>query len=121
MNIKEAIQQINYAAENAHRRYLTFGYSFMLLYNEKIEEATDYIVDKYPKHLKKYPLIEAEAKATGKEPKEVADNIIEQRKKWINAAAKIEKLRFEGKTKISENPQDINKIVKEIIKKLDKI
>jgi len=98
MNIDEAILQINYAAEKAHRKYITLGFGQMMLYLEKAEQATDFVAANYPKNSSGFPLIEAEAKATNKSPKLVADNILLRRAEWITIAAKIESIRFAGFT-----------------------
>ncbi len=120
MNINEAILQINYAAENAHRRHITFGFGLMMLYNEKAEEAMDYVAAKYPKSLAGFPLIEAEATATDTPAKAVADNIIKCRSEWVTVSAKIEHIRLRGKKQLSESG-NAQKIVKETIEKLDKL
>ncbi len=94
MNIKESIQLINYAAEQAHCRYITSGIGLTMVYQEKAEEAADFIAANYPNSISGYPLIKAEIDATGKSPAEVVDTIISKKAEWIARAAKIEKIRF---------------------------
>jgi len=120
MNITEATLQINYAAENAHRRHITFGFGHIMLYNEKAEEAADYIAAKYPTKLAGFPLIEAEATATDRSPKKVADGIIDRRAKWVAVCAKIEHVRLKGMKTLSESG-NVSKIVEDTIKQLEKL
>lgn len=121
MDIKEALLQLNYAAENAHRRYLTFGYGHIMLYNEKAEEAADYVAAKYPKKISAYPLIEAEACGSDRKPKDVADDIIDRRSEWVAVCAKIEKIRFKAKHDLQKPQADIVEIVQKTIKDFEEI
>jgi len=123
MNITEAFLQINYAVERAHGRYLTCGFGQIAVYQEKAEEAADYVAAKYPEDLSGYPLIVAEMKATKKSSKQVADNILKCKGRFITIAAKIEEIRLHAKHKLrKERPGDvIERITKKAIKALDAI
>lgn len=121
MNVLEALQQINYAVNRAHNRHVAPGSVYNLVYQEKAEQAADYIAAKYPKSLSGYPLIEAEVKATNKSAKDVANGIIERRAAWLTTSSKIEKLRLGAKQKIYDDDVDIKKIVENVVKKLDEV
>jgi len=121
MNVLEAIQQINYAVNRAHNRHIAPGSVYNLVYQEKAEQAADYVAAKYPKSLSGYPLIEAEVKATKKSAKDVADAIINRRAEWLTTSSKIEELRLGAKQKIYEDGVDIYEIVQEVVKKLDEV
>lgn len=121
MNIKEALQQINYAASKAHSKHIAFGFGQMMVYQEKADEATDYIAGKYPASLAGYPLIEAEVNATRKSGKQVADGIITRRAQWLARAAKIEEIRLMCKGLLKIKNIDVEEIVKKGILELDAI
>jgi hypothetical protein len=123
MNITEAFLQINYAVERAHGRYLTCGFGQIAVYQEKAEQAADYIAAKYPKNVAGYPLIQAEVHATNKCSKEVADSIIAAKSEFVALAAKIEEIRLGAKYKLRKEKTDaqIERIVKKTIEALDAI
>ena len=121
MDIDEAIIRLNYAAEAAHRKHLTFGYGHMAMYMEKAEEAADYVAANYPKNMGGYPLIEVEAKSMKKSQKDVADAIIRKRSIWIKSTTKIEKIRFSAKYKLENKKGVMETVLEKAIKDLDKI
>lgn len=123
MNITEAFLQINYAVNRAHGRYLTCGFGQIAVYQEKAEEAADYIAAKYPENMDAYPLIVAEMNATNRSAKRVADSIIKSKSRFIAIAAKIEEIRLGTKHKLRKEKTDaqIERIVKKAIKALDAI
>lgn len=123
MDIDEGTLLINYAAERAHRRHISSGIGFGLIlgYQEKVEEAADFIAANYPKKISGFPMIQSTAKAIGKSAREVADNTIAEKAKWIKNAAKIEGYRLEAFTHMEEVDADIESIVKHAISHLDKI
>jgi len=96
------------AADQAHDRYL--GTDNVVLYNERVEEASDYVAANYPKSLKSYPLIKAETDALGKSAKKTADDIISHKSKWVTAAAKIEKIHLETNVNIEKAIKDLDKV-----------
>jgi len=117
----EAIRLINYAAEQAHSRYITHGFGMLYMYQEKAEEAADFVAANYPKKISGFPFIKAEKDATGKPAKEIADNIISQKAKWIAAAAKIEKIRLGAISKIRTGIKSNFKETSKAISSLEKI
>ncbi len=121
MNVLEALQQINYAVHRAHTRHTAPGSVYNLVYQEKAEQAADYVAAKYPKGLSGFPLIEAEVKATKKSAKDVADGIINRRAEWLTMSSKIEELRLGAKQKIYDDDIDIRAIVENVVKTLDEI
>ena len=121
MNIAEALQQINYAVDRAHSRHITVGFGQIMVYNEKAEEAADYVAAKYPENLSGFPLIAVEVAVTDKAAKEVADDIISSRSKWLSLSTEIEKVRLRGKYQIRTSDANIEMVVEETIKALDAI
>lgn len=121
MNIKEAKLLINYAAERAHKKHITSGFGMTMVYQEKSDEAADFIAANYPKKLTGFPLIQAEVTATKKTAKQVADNIITQKSKWIKVAAKIEKIRLKAIADLEKSNIHLDENVKLIISSIDKI
>jgi len=87
-------------AESVRLRYITTGLGQSMTYQEKVDEATDYVAAGYPQDLTPYPFIDAEVSATGLIAQIVADNILKKRTIWIKKSAKIEKERIKGKTNI---------------------
>ncbi len=122
MNIIEALQQLNYAVNRAHNKFITSCPGLMLVYQEKAEQAADYVAAKYPKNLSGYPLIVAEMKATKKSAKEIANSIIDKRAEWIVISAKIEEIRLTAKREIYESKTgNMDKLLKQVVKKLNDI
>ena len=120
---KEAIDE---AAEAARLRYITYGSGQAMAYQEKGDEAADFIAAGYPVgspsgspigsvigspvSLPGYPFIEAEVKATGKTPRQAADDIVAQKAAWVAVGATIEQSRLGGKKKVDEalDAADVN-------------
>ncbi len=99
MKIKEALLQLGYAVDRAHKKHITYGFGQAMVYQEKADEATDYLAAGYPENISGYPLLNAEKEATGKSVIQVADGIIAKKSKWISTATKIEKIRLTAITK----------------------
>jgi hypothetical protein len=93
---------IDTKAEEVRLRYLTPGAGQAATYQEKAEEATDYVVAGYPADLTNYPFIEAEVLATGKTSTQAADDILAQKSAWITVGAQIERHRLAGKKDVDE-------------------
>jgi hypothetical protein len=121
MRLKDAIHQINYAASKAHSKHTVSNIGQTMVYQEKADEAADFIAANYPDTLSGYPLIEAEVNATGKSGEEVANGIIEQRAIWLHNAAKIEEIRLRGKMLLHEKDANLKVITEETVKALDEI
>lgn len=103
-----AIKTIEAVAETARRRYITDGAGQAMTYQEKGEEAADYVAAGYPAATGSpptyagYPFIQAEVEATGKTSTQAADDIIAQKSVWIAVGATIEKERVGGKKAVNE-------------------
>jgi len=122
MRLKDAIYQINYAAGKAHSRHTVSNIGQMMVYQEKADEAADFVAARYPVNLlSSYPLLEAEVNATGKTAQHVADGIIEQRAKWLHIAAEIEEIRMRGNIMLHDENANIEIIVEEAVKILDEM
>jgi len=94
--------KIDSTAEQARRRYITVGDGQSMIYQEKSEEATDYIAAGYPVDLTPYPLIQAEATAMGISSTIAADTIISQKSMWVGIGSTIELIRLTGKKAITD-------------------
>lgn len=112
-----AKHEVDSSAEKARLRYITNGAGQSMAYQEKSEEAADFIAAGYPTgspqgspigsvgspiSLPGYPFIEAEVRATGKTAKQVADDIVAQKAAWVAVGALIEEVRLGGKKAIDE-------------------
>lgn len=119
----DAKSSINGAAERAHLRYITGGVAQILAYQEKSEEAADYVVADYPEDTTGYPFIQAEARATGKSPREVADTILSKKSEWIALGAHIEEIRIGGKLEVNvaTSSEEVKEIEDTTIKKLNAV
>jgi hypothetical protein len=92
-----AFNRIDQAAERARLRFITGGIGQALVYQEKAEQASDYVAAGYPSDLLSYPYLQAEVNATGKSSKDIAKGILHQRSIWIRTGASIEEARLRGK------------------------
>ena len=94
---QEAYYMIDAAAENARLRYITGGAGQAQTYQEKSEEAADYVAAGYPADTSNYPFVQADANAYGSTPTDAADYILLKRSEWVTLGAAIEELRLGGK------------------------
>lgn len=99
--IKTACTNINDAAERARIRFFFSRTTQKLVYQEKYNEALDYLSTTDPK-LQNYPLINAEVQATGNDPETIAHSILKKHSQWILRCAEIEKIRLMGKNQICQ-------------------
>ena len=95
--VDEAQHVVNAIVENARQVYFNVGPFQMMVYDEKFQEASDYIVDNMPENLSKYPFIQIEAEVTGKSGEEIANAIIDGRREWISFNVETEKKRLIAK------------------------
>lgn len=95
-----AKKKIDETAENVRLNYITSGSGQGIVYQEKVDEASDFIAEGYPKLTDNYPFIRAEVNATGKTSKQVVDDIIAAKSTCISKLAVIEEERLKGKKKI---------------------
>lgn len=101
-NQTTAFNRIDQSAERARLRHITGGIGQALVYQEKAEQAVDYITAGYPSDLASYPYLQAEANATGKDSTKIANDILAQRSLWIAIGAQIEEIRLKGKRVVRE-------------------
>jgi len=99
-----AAAEIDSAAGTARLRYITVTHGQEQVYIEKVNEAMDFVTNKYPVELSAFPFITAEAEATGLQPQIVATIILQKRTEWIKKMASIEKIRIEGKINVHRAP-----------------
>ena len=99
---EEAYRQIDKQSERTRQKYITAGAGQAMIYQEKGDEAADYITAGYPVSLVGYPLIQAEVNATGKTATDAADDIISMRTAWIVVGAQIEEIRLTGKKAVTD-------------------
>ena len=98
--------KVDSAAEKARLRFITNGSGQAMVYQEKADEAADFIANSYPAPTGSpptyvgYPFIQAEINATGKTKEQAADDIIAQRTAWVATGAQIEEERLGGKSAI---------------------
>jgi len=92
--------EIDEMSETIRLRHLTAGAGQIITYQEKADEAGDYVAAGYPVGLSGYPFIQAEVNATNKTATQAADDILTQQSAWIIVGAQIEELRIGGKFNI---------------------
>ena len=96
----EAKLSVDNMAEATRLKYVTPGSSQAMTYQEKGDEAADYVANGYPVDLSSYPFIQAEVNATGNTATQAADNILAQKSAWIMIGAAVEEVRIGGKINI---------------------
>lgn len=94
---KTKIEKIDIISENQRLKYITGGAGQALTYQEKSEQASDYIVASSPVDLTPYPFIQAEVNATGKDSTTVANDILAAQSLWISKGSSIEEYRIKAK------------------------
>lgn len=91
------IEEIDNISENQRLKYITGGVGQALTYQEKSEQASDYIVAGSPIDLTPYPFIQAEVNATGKDSTTAANDILSAQSLWISKGSSIEEYRIKAK------------------------
>ena len=91
---------IDQQAEVTRLKYVTPGSAQAMVYQEKGDEAADYVATGYPADLSSYPFIQAEVNATGKTATAAADDILAQKSAWIALGAATEEVRLSGKAAV---------------------
>lgn len=94
------IDEINKVAEKVRNKYLTPGYGQLLTYQEKYEEAADFVAAGYPSNLESYPFISIETEITGKTKEQVTDDIISAKATTTLMLVDIERIRLNAKMNI---------------------
>lgn len=114
---------IDEAAGVARTRFITEVPGQALTYQEKAEEAADFVAAGYPTDLSNYPFIQGEMDATGKTKEQTADDILAQKSAWIGFGAEIEKYRIGGKKQVDEaaDIETVDTIVATIIALVDAV
>lgn len=98
-----AKQKIDAKAEEVRSRHLTPGSGQTMTYQEKAEEAADFIAAGYPVgDLASYPFIQADMNALGLTAEQAADAIVAAKSSWIAIGTQIEELRLGGKKNVDE-------------------
>lgn len=103
---QNAMIQIDIIAEQARLRYITDGAGQSQIYQEKADQAADYVASGYPVDTSGYPFVQADADVYSITPTVAADNILLKRSEWITVGVQIEQERLNGKNTIS-NATDV--------------
>lgn len=108
--------EIDGYAEAARMRFLTNGAGQAMTYQEKSEQAADYVAAGYPADTSSYPFVQAEIEATGKTKEQAADDILTKKSEWIAVGSLIEKHRIGGKVQIdaATTPEEVQQIVDDL-------
>lgn len=96
-----SIYELDKATEGVRDKFITRGPGQAMTYQEKGDEAADFVAAGYPADLSTYPFLQAEVNATGKTPAQAADDILAQKSAWIVVGAAIEEERLRGKISIN--------------------
>lgn len=95
-----AQERIDHLAAEARGRHITTGAGQEATYQLKAEEAAAYIAAGRPADTTAYPLLTAEATATGATVSNLADAVQLMRQQWVQLAAYIEGARMGGKVAV---------------------
>ena len=111
---------IDTIAENVRMQFITPGFGQMMVYKEKYEQATDFVLNDYPSEVEQYPHILAEVKATNRSPKEIAHKILQKQSLWISKSAQIEEIRLKSKIDIenAQSKEEIDQLVMQAVRNL---
>lgn len=95
-------ERVDFLAAEARRRFITTGAGQEATYQLKAAEAGAYIAAERPTDTILWPLLSAEAAATGTSVSALADLVLSMRHQWIQLAAVIESARIGGKMAIEQ-------------------
>ena len=95
----DAIERVKGAAAAARERYVTPGKD--LVYEQKRAQAAAYQAAGYPADTAAYPMIQAEADATGVTAADAAVHILTVADSWMALAAQIERIERSAVTSIA--------------------
>lgn len=95
-----AQERIDRLASEARGRHITTGTGQEATYQLKADEAAAYIAAGRPADTSAYPLLTAEATATGATVSDLADAVRLMRQQWVQLAAYIEGARMGGKVAV---------------------
>lgn len=114
---------IDSTAERARLRHITTGSGQAMVYQEKGDQALDFVAAGYPSTLTDYPLIDAEVNATGKSPQQAADDILTKRSQWIHVGAQIEEYRLSGKQQVesASTMSEVEDVLDNVVGNLDSL
>ena len=103
--------------------YITPGAGQSLTYQEKSEEASDYIAAGSPVDLTPYPFIQGEVNATGKTAAVASNDILAAQSLWITKGSLIEEHRIKAKIDINAATTltDIDNIVTAAITNIESV
>lgn len=120
-----ALSAIDQKAEDARLRHLTLGSGQAQVYFEKAEEASDFLaadikINTPLNKLDDYPYIVAEAEVTKRKARDVAEDIINARAKWIKTSTQIERIRLGAKQQIrqAQTTKDVEDICRKAVEEL---
>lgn len=124
--IVDAHNKIDKAAGEARARYITVAPGQEAVYALKKEHAESYKAAGYPADTTAYPLIQAEADASGTSAQAACDFILSKAAQWVQLAATIEQLRQSAKQQVgaitdATQWQTINTIVRDAVMQLEQV
>lgn len=93
---------INSHIEKYRNSFTSRGAIQSMVYQEKVDQATDFIASGYANE-SDYPLLVAEATAAKKTTKKVADTIILKRSEWLQKITQTEEMRIVARNKIKRD------------------
>jgi len=114
--IVEAQAEIDKQAEAARLKYITGGAGQAMTYTQKLEEAVAFLAVASPIGAD-YPIIQAEALATGAAMMAIATNIKATSDAWRPIAASIEAIRMGGKLSLASagSSSEISAIISTLV------
>lgn len=117
------LELVDTLSELQHRKYITSGLGQSLVYQEKSEEAIDFLASGSPKNLAPYPFIQAEMNATNQNSTDVAKKILNAKSLWIKKGSAIEEYRIKAKIDIKNSTSiiEINSILSDTKSNIESI
>jgi hypothetical protein len=108
--------KIDEMAGIARSMVITIAPGQELTYQEKSEQAADYVAAGYPADTSSYPFVQAEIEATGKTKEQAADDILVKKSEWIAVGSTIEMHRIGGKVQVdaATTPEEVQQIVDDL-------
>jgi len=113
--------KIKQLVSSARSEYMTDALGQSEVYREKVDQAIDYLLQRSTIDIALYPLVRIDAEVFNISHYEAAENIIKQKKIWMQKTCYIEKLRLIIKKEVdlATSIDYINSLIKQFIEDLN--
>jgi hypothetical protein len=115
--------EINQLVSNARIKYISNTLGQSDVYKEKVDQAIDYLLQTEPIDIALFPLVRIDSEVYNISYQEAAENIIQQKKIWMQYTCSIEKLRLIVKKEVDLAPsiEYIDNLIEQFILDLNKL